>query len=157
MEELEAVICRTAGILDVEITEDGAKTIALRSRGTPRIANRLIKRVRDYAIVKSNGVIDENTAKSSLDLLKIDPLGLDTTDIALLRLIIEKYNGGPVGIETLSAALGEDIKTIEDVYEPFLIQAGLILRTPRGRKVSAEAYRHLKYKLSSQQVGLFDE
>ncbi|HIZ27713.1 MAG TPA: Holliday junction branch migration DNA helicase RuvB [Candidatus Adamsella sp.] len=157
MEELEAVISRTAGILDVKITEDGAKTIALRSRGTPRIANRLVKRVRDYAIVKSDGIIDEKTAKSSLDLLKIDPLGLDTTDIALLRLIIEKYNGGPVGIETLSAALGEDIKTIEDVYEPFLIQAGLILRTPRGRKASAEAYRHLKYKLPSQQVGLFDE
>jgi Holliday junction DNA helicase RuvB len=131
-DELEQVVSRTAKILDTKITQEGTHIIALRSRGTPRIANRLVKRVRDYATVKSDGTITGEIAKSSLNLLKIDNLGLDTTDIALLKLIIEKYNGGPVGIETLSAALGEDIRTIEDVYEPFLIQAGLILRTPRG-------------------------
>lgn len=156
-EELEQVVTRTAKILDTKITQEGTHTIALRSRGTPRIANRLVKRVRDYATVKSDGTITGEIAKSSLNLLKIDNLGLDTTDIALLKLIIEKYNGGPVGIETLSAALGEDIRTIEDVYEPFLIQAGLILRTPRGRRASFEAYKHLNYKLPTQQVGFFDE
>lgn len=154
-EELMAVIKRTASILGVHITEDGLNAISLRSRGTPRIANRLIKRVRDFATVRYDGNITESVANEALDMLKIDKYGLDTTDRDLLNLIIDKYDGGPVGIETLSAALGEDIKTIEDVYEPFLLQNGLILRTPRGRKVSPEGYRILNRKLNSYQQELF--
>ncbi|MBD5401959.1 Holliday junction branch migration DNA helicase RuvB [bacterium] len=142
-EELAKVIKRTAGILDIEIDEKGALAIARRSRGTPRIANRLVKRVSDYAIVKHDGKITEDVANKSLDILKIDEFGLDTTDRSLLRLIIEKYDGGPVGIETIAAAIGEDVRTIEDVCEPFLLQAGLLQRTPRGRKVSPATYRHL--------------
>lgn len=153
--ELTQVIKRTAQILEIEIDEDGAFAIAKRSRGTPRIANRLIKRVSDYAIVKNNGKIDKEIANKSLDILKIDEFGLDTTDRNLLRLIIEKYDGGPVGIETIAAAIGEDSRTIEDVCEPYLLQSGLLQRTPRGRKVSPETYRHLGYKmknLDSQQT-----
>lgn len=148
-EELSQVIKRTAGILDIEIDEDGAAAIAGRSRGTPRIANRLVKRVSDYAIVKHNGNITKEVADKSLDILKIDEYGLDTTDRNLLKLIIEKYDGGPVGVETIAAAIGEDVRTIEDVCEPFLLQAGLLQRTPRGRKVSPETYRHLGYKTKS--------
>lgn len=154
-EELTQVVKRTAGILGIKITAEGAKVIASRSRGTPRIANRLVKRVSDYAIVKNNGEITEDIANKSLDILKIDSLGLDTTDRSLLKLIIEKYNGGPVGIETLAAALGEDVRTIEDVAEPYLLQAGLIQRTPRGRKVSSAACKHLGYKLFNEQQSLF--
>lgn len=154
-EELIAVVTRTSKILDVEITTDGARAIALRSRGTPRIANRLVKRVRDYATVKSDGVINEETANKALDMLMIDKYGLDNTDRDLLKMIIEKYDGGPVGIDTLSAALGEDSKTIEDVYEPYLLQAGMIARTPRGRTVSPEGYRILGYKVPSRQQSLF--
>ena len=145
-EELAQVITRTANILDIEIDEKGALAIAKRSRGTPRIANRLIKRVSDFAIVKHDGKITESVANESLDILKIDNYGLDNTDRSLLRLIIEKYNGGPVGIETIAAAIGEDVRTIEDVCEPFLLQAGLLQRTPRGRKVSPSSYKHLGYK-----------
>ena len=145
VEELAQVIKRTAGILNIEITEEGAKAIARRSRGTPRIANRLVKRVSDYALVKHDGKITEDIANRSLDILKIDNYGLDNTDRSLLKLIIEKYNGGPVGIETIAAAIGEDVRTIEDVCEPFLLQAGLLQRTPRGRKVSPAAYKHLNY------------
>ena len=145
-EELALVIKRTAGILNIEITEEGAQAIAKRSRGTPRIANRLVKRVADYALVKHDGKITEDIANKSLDILKIDNYGLDSTDRSLLRLIIEKYDGGPVGIETIAAAIGEDVRTIEDVCEPFLLQAGLLQRTPRGRKVSPATYRHLGYK-----------
>lgn len=155
-EELCAVVTRTAKILNFEITEDGATAIARRSRGTPRIANRLVKRVADYALVKSNGVITEQIANEALDVLKIDKCGLDNTDRALLKLIIEKYDGGPVGIETIAAALGEDVRTIEDVYEPYLLQEGLIQRTPRGRKVSPQGYRHLGYKSPIEQQSLFD-
>ena len=155
IEELTAVIKRTAEILEIKITEDGAKAIAVRSRGTPRIANRLVKRVADFALVKYDGKIDAKIANESLDILKIDELGLDTTDRALLNLIIEKYDGGPVGVETIAAALSEDVKTIEDVCEPYLLQAGFIQRTPRGRKVSPEAYRHLGLKISSEQTSLF--
>ena len=142
-DELAQVIKRTAGILNIEITEEGAHAIARRSRGTPRIANRLIKRVSDFALVKHDGKITEDVANESLDILKIDTFGLDTTDRCLLRLIIEKYDGGPVGVETIAAAIGEDVRTIEDVCEPYLLQAGLLQRTPRGRKVSPAAYRHL--------------
>ena len=145
-EELTQVIKRTAGILNIEIDTKGALAIARRSRGTPRIANRLVKRVSDFALVKYNGKITETVADESLDILKIDEFGLDTTDRNLLKLIIEKYDGGPVGIETIAAAIGEDVRTIEDVCEPFLLQAGLLQRTPRGRKVSPATYRHLGYK-----------
>ncbi len=155
-DELSQVIKRTADILDIKIDSKGAAAIARRSRGTPRIANRLIKRVSDYAIVKYDGVINETVANESLDILKIDEFGLDTTDRNLLKLIIEKYDGGPVGIETIAAAIGEDSRTIEDVCEPFLLQCGLLQRTPRGRKVSPETYRHLGYKIqSSSQQSLF--
>lgn len=145
-EELTQVVKRTAGILNIEITDEGAKAIARRSRGTPRIANRLIKRVSDYALVKHDGKITEDVANESLDILKIDSFGLDNTDRSLLKLIIEKFQGGPVGIETIAAALGEDVRTLEDVCEPFLLQKGFIERTPRGRKASPAAYRHLNYK-----------
>lgn len=148
-DELTQVIKRTAGILNIDIDEAGAYAIARRSRGTPRIANRLIKRVSDYALVKYNGKITESIANESLDILKIDEFGLDTTDRSLLKLIIEKYDGGPVGIETIAAALGEDVRTLEDVCEPFLLQAGLLQRTPRGRKVSPATYRHLGYRSNS--------
>lgn len=154
-DELTQVIKRTAGILDINITEEGAKVIARRSRGTPRIANRLVKRVSDYAIVKHDGKITEQIANDALDVLSIDENGLDNTDRNLLKLIIDKYNGGPVGIETLAAALGEDVRTIEDVCEPFLLQAGLLQRTPRGRKASPAAYKHLNYKIPNEQQTLF--
>lgn len=157
-EELAQVIKRTAGILEIEIDEKGALAIARRSRGTPRIANRLVKRVSDYALVKHDGKITEDIANKSLDILKIDEFGLDTTDRCLLKLIIEKYEGGPVGIETIAAAIGEDVRTLEDVCEPFLLQAGLLQRTPRGRKVSPAGYRHLGYKtgkFNSNQQTLF--
>ncbi len=156
-DELTKVIQRTAGILNIETDEEGAHAIARRSRGTPRIANRLIKRVSDFALVKYNGKINKKIANESLDILKIDEYGLDTTDRTLLKLIIEKFDGGPVGIETLAAALGEDVRTLEDVCEPYLMQAGLLQRTPRGRKVSAECYRHLGYKVPqiTEQQNLF--
>ena len=156
IQELTQVVSRTAKILDIKITEEGASAIAKRSRGTPRIANRLIKRVADFAIVKYDGIIDDKVANESLDILKIDEFGLDNTDRALLNLIIEKYDGGPVGVETIAAALSEDVRTIEDVCEPYLLQAGLIQRTPRGRKVSPEGYRHLGLKTPSEQKTLFD-
>ena len=156
IEELAQVIKRTAKILEIEVTEEGAYAIARRSRGTPRIANRLVKRVADFAIVKYNGIIDEKVANESLDILKIDEFGLDTTDRNLLNLIIEKYDGGPVGVETIAAALSEDVRTIEDVCEPYLLQAGLLQRTPRGRKVSPEGYRHLGLKAPAEQKSLFD-
>ena len=155
IEELASVIKRTAGILNIEITDSGACAIAKRSRGTPRIANRLVKRVSDFALIKYDGIITADVANNSLDILKIDEYGLDTTDRAVLNLIIEKYDGGPVGIETIAAALSEDVRTLEDVCEPYLLQAGLIQRTPRGRKVSPEGYRHLGKKINSAQQSLF--
>ncbi len=155
-DELAQVVMRTAGILNIDIDKDGAYAIASRSRGTPRIANRLVKRVADFALVKADGKITKDVANDALDTLKIDKCGLDTTDRELLRLIIEKYNGGPVGIETLAAAIGEDVRTLEDVCEPYLLQAGLLQRTPRGRKVTHSAYEHLGYKVkASAQQKLF--
>ena len=145
-DELSQVVKRTAGILNVEIDNGGAHAIARRSRGTPRIANRLVKRVADFALVKADGKITKDIANDALDTLKIDNCGLDTTDRSLLMLIIEKYNGGPVGIETLAAALGEDVRTLEDVCEPYLLQAGLLQRTPRGRMVTPYALEHLGIK-----------
>lgn len=156
-EELTQVIIRTAKILDIEIDTKGAQAIARRSRGTPRIANRLVKRVRDYAIVKSNGKIDAQTADKALDILQIDKFGLDNTDRSLLNLIAEKYNGGPVGIETLATALGEDSKTIEDVYEPYLLQKGFIQRTLRGRKLTPYACKCFNISDISCQQSFFSE
>ena len=153
IDELTQVVKRTASILDLKITDTGAYAIARRSRGTPRIANRLVKRVSDYALVKHDGDITEEIANSSLDILKIDKFGLDNTDRSLLELIIEKYDGGPVGIETLAAALGEDVRTIEDVCEPYLMQSGFLQRTTRGRKVSPEALRYLGYKANKFEGG----
>ena len=154
-EELTSVIKRTASILEINIDEEGAKAIAKRSRGTPRIANRLIKRVCDYAIVKADGKINEKTANEALDILQIDKFGLDNTDRALLDIIANKYNGGPVGIETLATALSEDVKTIEDVYEPYLVQQGFIQRTPRGRKLTPYACSCFNLKNIDIQQSLF--
>ena len=142
-EELKVIIERSAKILGVEIDEEGALELARRSRGTPRLANRLLKRVRDFAQVKYDGDITLEVANYALDLLDVDKLGLDNTDRVILDTIINKFAGGPVGLDTLAAALGEDTGTIEDVYEPYLIQNGLINRTPRGRVVTDAAYRHL--------------
>lgn len=152
-EELALVVKRTAKIIDVEIDDEGAAETARRSRGTPRIANRLIKRVADYAIVKSDGKINKKIACEALDSLNIDRYGLDTTDRSLLSVIAEKYNGGPVGLNTLAAALGEDAKTIEEVYEPYLLQEGFIQRTPGGRKITPYAAKILN--LESPQQSLF--
>ncbi len=142
-EELCQIVERSAGILGIETTHDGALEIAKRSRGTPRIANRLLKRVRDWAQVKGKGVIDQKTADASLNMLEIDALGLDNTDRRMLLSIIKSFNGGPVGLETLAAIIGEESVTIEDVYEPYLMQIGFLARTPRGRCVTKAAYDHL--------------
>jgi Holliday junction DNA helicase RuvB len=141
--EIERIVHRTAGILGVQVDAAGALRIAQRSRGTPRIANRLLRRVRDYAQVKGNGFIDESAAHAALDLLDVDPQGLDALDRKLLRTIIEKFDGGPVGIESLSASIGEERGTLEDVIEPFLIQQGLVARTARGRVATRLAWQHL--------------
>ncbi len=151
-EELTDIVKRTGRVLDCPIEEEAAITLAKRSRGTPRIANRLFKRVRDYALVKGNGIIDVEIAEVSLDKLKVDALGLDETDYNLLKAIIEKFNGGPVGIEALASSIGEEQTTIEDVYEPYLLQNGFLKRTNRGRMVTEKAYRHLKI---SRQESMF--
>lgn len=141
-EELKEIIIRSAGLFKVYIDEQGAGEIARRSRGTPRLANRLLKRVRDFAQVKYDGKITEEVAKFALDLLEVDKLGLDNIDRDILVTMIEKFSGGPVGLDTIAAAIGEDSGTIEDVYEPYLIQNGLIMRTPRGRVVTDLTYKH---------------
>ena len=143
VEELKTIILRSAVLLDVEIDEAGALELAKRSRGTPRLANRLLKRVRDFAQVKYEGKIDQKVAAFALDLLEVDTCGLDQVDRRLLLTLIEKFNGGPVGLDTLAAAIGEDSGTIEDVYEPYLIQNGFLNRTPRGRMATDLAYQHL--------------
>ena len=142
-EELADIVKRSAGILDISITDDGAYSIASRSRGTPRIANRLLKRIRDFALVKGDGQITSEIAKYALDALEIDELGLDNVDRRMLEAIIKYYSGGPVGLETLAATIGEESITIEDVYEPYLMQIGFLSRTPRGRCVTRLAYDHL--------------
>ncbi len=142
-DELTTIIKRSAGILQFDITSDGAYEIASRSRGTPRIANRLLKRVRDYAQVKGKGVIDSDIANYALGQLEIDGLGLDNTDRRMLKTIIDFYDGGPVGLDTLAATVGEEAITLEDVYEPYLMQIGFLARTPRGRVVTRLAYEHL--------------
>lgn len=142
-DSLKTIIVRSAGILKCRIEMEGAMEIALRARGTPRIANRLLRRVRDYAEVKASGVITQEVARQALDMLEVDKQGLDQMDRQFLRTIIEKFGGGPVGIETLASALSEERETLEDVYEPYLIQKGFINRTARGRVATALAYKHL--------------
>ena len=143
VEELKRIAIRTSRVLDCEIDDDAALELARRSRGTPRICNRLFKRVRDFAMVMGNGKIDLDITKVALDKLKVDSLGLDETDYNLLKSIIEKFNGGPVGIEAIASSIGEEQTTIEDVYEPYLLQTGLLKRTTRGRMVTKKAYEHL--------------
>ena len=142
VEELQEIILHSAKILEVEIDKDGALELARRSRGTPRLANRLLKRVRDFAQIKYDGRITKEVADFALNLLEVDKLGLDQTDRQILMTMIQKFGGGPVGLETLAVSIGEDPGTLEDVYEPYLVQNGLILRTPRGRVASDEAYYH---------------
>jgi len=153
--ELKEIVVRSARILDVSIDTHGAEEIASRGRGTPRIANRLLRRVRDFAQVKGDGNIDEPTATSALELLQIDKLGLDEMDRRILETIAKKFSGGPVGLSTIAAAIGEDEGTIESVYEPYLIQLGFIERTPRGRKTTVRALKHLDIQNSSQEGDLF--
>lgn len=143
IEELQQIIKRTARVLEIEITDDAVIELAKRSRGTPRIANRLFKRVRDFAMVKGNGIINKEITETALDKLKVDKIGLDNTDHDLLLAIINKFNGGPVGIEAISSSIGEEVTTIEDVYEPYLLQTGLLRRTSRGRVVTDKAYEIL--------------
>ena len=146
-EELSVIVERSSKILNIHCEHDGALEIARRSRGTPRIANRLIKRVRDYAEVKADGIINAEVAKEGLTMLEVDELGLDKTDRRMLGTMIEKFGGGPVGLDTLAATTGEDSVTIEDVYEPYLMQLGFIMRTPRGRVCTPLAYSHLGYSV----------
>lgn len=150
-EELKQIVMRSAGIMGVEIEEAGAYEIASRSRGTPRIANRLLRRVRDFAQVRANGVITREVADASLTSLEVDKLGLDALDRRMIRSIIEFYGGGPVGLETLAATINEEAVTLEDVYEPYLLQCGFLTRTPRGRCVTRKAYEHLGIEYMGQQ------
>jgi Holliday junction DNA helicase RuvB len=153
-DEIQKIIMRSADILDVKIDKEAATELAKRSRLTPRISNRLLKRVRDYADVNGDGIIDMQISYKALELLDIDTLGLDAADRMLLEAIIENYNGGPVGVETLAALTAEERSTIEDFYEPYLMQIGLLERTPRGRKVTHKTYRHLGKKVDSEQSTL---
>ncbi len=152
-QELAKIVTRSAGILNIPIEPDGALEIASRSRGTPRIANRMLKRVRDFAQVLSNGIITLQTAKIALERLEIDELGLDANDRRMLSAIVKFYRGGPVGLETLAAAIGEEAVTIEDVIEPYLMQIGFLNRTPRGRCITKAACLHLGYDLPDAQDG----
>ncbi len=157
-EELELIVRRTGDVLKVEIETAGAREIAKRSRGTPRVANRLLRRVRDYAQVRADGVITADVARAALAMLDVDQFGLDDMDSRILKAIIEKFDGGPVGVSTISAAIGEDTNTLEEVYEPFLVQQGFLQRTPRGRVATAMAYRHFGFVPpagSAEQTGLF--
>jgi Holliday junction DNA helicase RuvB len=157
-EDLELIVRRTADVLKVEIESAGAREIARRSRGTPRVANRLLRRVRDYAQVRANGIITEEVARAALAMLDVDQFGLDDMDARILKAIIEKFDGGPVGVSTISAAIGEDASTLEEVYEPFLVQQGFLQRTPRGRVATPQAYRHFGYTppaIPAEQVALF--
>ena len=142
-DELYSIVKRTSRVLDTPITDDAARELARRSRGTPRIANRLFKRVRDFALVYGDGIINEDILSTSLDRLKVDKTGLDETDRLLLTAIIERFNGGPVGLEALASSIGEEASTIEDVYEPYLLQHGYLKRTTRGRMVTDKTYEYL--------------
>ncbi|HEV7448709.1 MAG TPA: Holliday junction DNA helicase RuvB C-terminal domain-containing protein, partial [Steroidobacteraceae bacterium] len=154
------IVRRSASILNAPIDEAGARRIAQRSRGTPRIANRLLRRVRDYAQVKADGSIDERIADAALNMLEVDPLGFDTLDRKFLTTIIERFDGGPVGIDSIAAAIGEERGTLEDVIEPFLIQQGFVVRTARGRIVTRASYLHFGLKApeaSSANLQLFED
>ena len=157
VDELTEIIKRSASILNIDIDKDGAGEIALRSRGTPRIANRILKRVRDYSIVKSNGVIEKKNAVEALELLEIDKNGFDKIDRVLLKTIIESYEGGPVGVDTLAASVGEERVTIEDVCEPYLMHKGFISRTPRGRIATKKAYEYFGLDYIKEQQLSFEE
>jgi len=150
VEELTYIVSRTADILQVGIVGEAAREIGMRSRGTPRIANRLLKRVRDFAQVKGDGIITLDIAKEALKLIQVDDLGLDEIDHKMLRAIIQSFQGGPVGLETIAATIGEESQTIEDVYEPYLLQIGFLQRTPRGRMVTPQAYHHLGLPVPEQ-------
>jgi Holliday junction DNA helicase RuvB len=160
-DELSSIVKRSAGILDIGIDDGGAEEIARRSRGTPRIANRLLKRVRDYAQVRADGVITKEVADKALSMMDIDNLGLDLVDRRMLGAMIKNFGGGPVGLDTLAASIGEDATTIEDVYEPYLLQLGFLSRTPRGRVLTRPAYEHLNIPYpeqnSSVQLGFEEE
>ena len=155
-EELKEIVERSAKILNTKLTTDAGLEIAKRSRGTPRVANRILKRVRDFAEVYGKGEIDYNLAKSALDMLEIDEQGLDHTDRTLLLNIIKVFDGGPVGLDTLAAITGEDAVTIEDVYEPYLLQIGFIARTPRGRIALKNAYEHLGIPFTNHEINALD-
>ncbi|HKK27109.1 MAG TPA: Holliday junction branch migration DNA helicase RuvB [Gemmatimonadota bacterium] len=152
-EDLQAIVERSARILGIAATEEGAVEIACRSRGTPRIANRILRRVRDYAEVEGDGTIDVETARRGLDMLNVDEYGLDEMDTRIVRSIIESFDGGPVGVESLSVAVGEDAGTLEEVYEPYLIQNGYVQRTSRGRVATAKAYRRFGYRIPEDEEG----
>jgi Holliday junction DNA helicase RuvB len=154
-EELRIIVTRSAEVMQVPIDQDGAAEIALRSRGTPRIANRLLRRVRDYAQVRGTGVIDRPTANAALTMLEVDAHGFDEIDRKLLLAIIQKYDGGPVGLSTLAASLAEEQDALEEVYEPFLIQIGFLDRTPRGRVATRLAYEHFGLAMPGRQTPLF--
>src|SRR5690554_5147561 len=153
-EQLAEIVVRSAEILAVECTRDGALEIARRSRGTPRVANRLLRRVRDFAQVRANGIIDQEVANAALHMLDVDEYGLDEMDARILKTLIEHFEGGPVGLNTLAVAVGEDAGTLEEVYEPFLIQNGFLMRTPRGRVATNNAYRRFGYALPAARTGL---
>ncbi len=157
-EELERIVVRSAAILKVEIEKEGAVELAKRSRGTPRVANRLLRRVRDYAQVRANGVISCSVAEDALRRLNVDEYGLDDMDVRLLKTLIDKFDGGPVGLNNIAVAVGEDAGTLEEVYEPFLVQQGFLNRTPRGRAATAAAYRHLGLapRKSTEQASIFE-
>ncbi|MFA6807570.1 MAG: Holliday junction branch migration DNA helicase RuvB, partial [Eubacteriales bacterium] len=158
-QELLIIVLRAASILRLEITEEGAVEIARRSRGTPRIANRLLKRVRDYAQVWNKGEINTEVSSQALDRLEVDSIGLDNIDLRMLLAIVEKFNGGPVGLDTLAATIGEESETLEDVVEPYLLQKGFLQRTPRGRMLTMLAYKHLGLEVSEslKQNSIFGE
>ncbi|WP_338667450.1 Holliday junction branch migration DNA helicase RuvB [Pseudodesulfovibrio methanolicus] len=153
-EELGRIVERSAAILGVEVEPEGALAIGRRARGTPRIANRLLRRVRDYALVHGTGVVSRELAESSLERLDVDQYGLDNMDRKILTLMVEHFNGGPVGLKTIAAACAEEVRTIEDIYEPYLIQCGFLKRTPRGRVATAKAYQHLKMRMEDDQASL---
>ena len=153
--DLEQIVMRTAEVMNVKVDTAGAQEIAKRSRGTPRVANRLLRRIRDYAQVRANGHVTQSVANDALQLLEVDQFGLDDMDARILKAIIEKFDGGPVGVGTIAAAVGEDVGTLEEVYEPFLVQNGFLQRTPRGRMATAQAYKHFGFNppsASSQQA-----
>jgi len=156
VESIEHIIRRSAGLLNIPLEEEGTKEMARRSRGTPRVANRLLRRVRDYAQIKGDGIITQEIAIKALKMLNVDFAGLDDMDKRLLRLLIENYNGGPVGLKTLAVALGEDSGTVEEIYEPYLIQQGFLDRTPQGRKATMKTYKHFKIKPTQEQLDLFE-